>query len=89
MIMGANIGTTVTSLMLSVKLDFGVIFAVVGLIFLLLGGRSSFKMLGQIFIGLGILFVGMETMTDAMAAHARLGRFPHDDHQCVQPVFWA
>lgn len=65
-IMGANIGTTVTSLMLSVKLDFGVIFAVIGLIFLLLSGRSSFKMLGQIFIGLGILFVGMQTMTSAM-----------------------
>ncbi|MBN1777711.1 MAG: Na/Pi cotransporter family protein [Clostridiales bacterium] len=65
-IMGANIGTTVTSLMLSVKLDFGVIFAVVGLIFLLLSGRSSFKMLGQIFIGLGILFIGMKTMTGAM-----------------------
>ena len=64
--MGANIGTTVTSLMLSVKLDFGVIFAVIGLIFLLLSGRSSFKMLGQIFIGLGILFVGMQTMTGAM-----------------------
>ncbi len=65
-IMGANIGTTVTSLMLSVKLDFGVIFAVIGLIFLLLSSRSSFKMLGQIFIGLGILFVGMQTMTGAM-----------------------
>ena len=65
-IMGANIGTTVTSLMLSVKLDFGVIFAVIGLIFLLLSARSSFKMLGQIFIGLGILFVGMQTMTGAM-----------------------
>ncbi|HPF87391.1 MAG TPA: Na/Pi cotransporter family protein [Candidatus Limiplasma sp.] len=65
-IMGANIGTTVTSLMLSVKLDFGVIFAVIGLIFLLVSGRSNFKMLGQIFIGLGILFVGMKTMTGAM-----------------------
>jgi phosphate:Na+ symporter len=65
-IMGANIGTTVTSLMLSAKLDFGAIFAVLGLIFLLFGGRSNLKMLGQIFIGLGILFVGMETMTDAM-----------------------
>ena len=65
-IMGANIGTTVTSLMLSVKLDFGVIFAVIGLIFLLAGWRSSFKMLGQIFLGLGILFVGMKTMTTAM-----------------------
>ncbi|MEG0127122.1 MAG: Na/Pi symporter, partial [Clostridia bacterium] len=29
-IMGANIGTTVTSLMLSVKLNFGVIFAAIG-----------------------------------------------------------
>ena len=65
-IMGANIGTTVTSLMLSVKLDFGVIFAVIGLVFLLLSGRSNFKMLGQIFLGLGILFVGMKTMTSAM-----------------------
>ena len=65
-IMGANIGTTVTSLMLSVKLDFGVIFAVIGLVFLLISGRSNFKMLGQIFIGLGILFVGMQTMTEAM-----------------------
>ena len=43
-IMGANVGTTVTSLMLSVKLDFGMIFACVGL-----------------------LFVGMETMSEAMA----------------------
>ena len=65
-IMGANIGTTATSLMLSVKLDFGVIFAVIGLVFLLVSGRSNFKMLGQIFIGLGILFVGMRTMTEAM-----------------------
>ncbi len=65
-IMGANIGTTVTSLMLSVKLDFGVIFAALGLIFLLGGKRPAFKMLGQIFMGLGVLFVGMSTMTEAM-----------------------
>ena len=65
-IMGANIGTTVTSLMLSVKLDFGVIFAAIGLVFMLAGNRTSLKMVGQIFMGLGILFIGMETMTDAM-----------------------
>lgn len=65
-IMGANIGTTVTSLLLSVKLDFGIIFAVIGLIFLLIGWKSNLNMLGQIFLGLGILFVGMETMTEAM-----------------------
>ena len=65
-IMGANIGTTVTSLMLSVELDFAIIFTAVGAICQLAGSRSSFKLFGQITMGLGILFIGMETMTDAM-----------------------
>ena len=66
-IMGANIGTTVTSLMLSIELDFAIIFTAVGAICQLLGSsRSSFKLFGQITMGLGILFVGMDTMTDAM-----------------------
>lgn len=65
-IMGANIGTTVTSLLLSVKLNFGVIFAAIGALCLLAGNRSSFKVVGQIMMGLGVLFVGMETMTEAM-----------------------
>lgn len=65
-IMGANIGTTVTSLMLSVKLNFGVLFTAVGAICQLAGNRSSFKLLGQIMMGLGILFVGMDAMTAAM-----------------------
>lgn len=65
-IMGANIGTTVTSLMLSVKLDFGVIFAAIGGICMLLGNRSTFKLIGQIMMGLGVLFVGMNTMSTGM-----------------------
>lgn len=65
-IMGANIGTTVTSLMLSVKLNFAVLFTAVGAICQLAGNRSSFKLLGQIMMGLGILFVGMDAMTAAM-----------------------
>ncbi len=65
-IMGANIGTTVTSLMLSVELDFAMIFTAIGAVCQLLGNRSSIKLFGQITMGLGILFVGMNTMTDAM-----------------------
>lgn len=66
-IMGANIGTTVTSLMLSIDLDFSMIFCAIGAVCLLLGNRAGLQNLGQIMLGLGMLFVGMDTMSAAMA----------------------
>lgn len=65
-IMGANIGTTVTSLMLSVELNFAIIFTAVGALCQLGGKRTSLRLLGQIAMGLGILFTGMDLMTEAM-----------------------
>ena len=65
-IMGANIGTTVTSLMLSVEIDFAIIFTAVGALCQLIPNRPGIKTFGQITMGLGILFIGMDTMTDAM-----------------------
>lgn len=65
-IMGANIGTTVTSLMLSIKLNFGVIFASAGMVLIFFPKRESLKQIGTILMGLGILFIGMETMSNAM-----------------------
>ncbi len=65
-IMGANIGTTVTSLMLSFQVDFGMIFAAIGAICMLLGNRPRLKLVGQIMMGLGVLFTGMRLMTEAM-----------------------
>ncbi|MBR3873723.1 MAG: Na/Pi cotransporter family protein [Clostridia bacterium] len=65
-IMGANIGTTVTSLMLSVEIDFAIIFTAIGALCQLIPARPSVKNFGQITMGLGILFIGMDTMTDAM-----------------------
>ena len=65
-IMGANIGTTVTSLMLSVKLNFGFIFAAAGAICQLMGNKGGVKLFGQVMMGLGVLFVGMDTMSAAM-----------------------
>ena len=67
-IMGANIGTTVTPLMLSLNIDFAIIFACIGLILNSLPEKyASIKQFGQVVMGLGILFVGMQTMTEAMA----------------------
>ncbi len=66
-IMGANIGTTVTALMLSVKLDFGVIFASLGMILIFAGRREKIRQVGNVLMGLGVLFIGMNTMSSAMA----------------------
>jgi len=67
-IMGANIGTTVTSLMLSVKIDFAAIFACIGLILTNLPDKhQTARQFGSVTMGLGILFVGMNTMSSAMA----------------------
>lgn len=69
-IMGANIGTTVTSLMLSVELDFAAVFAFLGLIltnFFNEKKHPTVHQFGYVTMGLGILFVGMDTMSTAMA----------------------
>jgi len=67
-IMGANIGTTVTSLLLSVKIDFGAIFACLGLFLTALPKKyQTANQFGQVTMGLGVLFVGMNTMSNAMA----------------------
>ena len=70
-IMGANIGTTMTVLMMSVKLDFDVIFCFVGCIvlFLMMFAPKKFgKLEGvvPIIFGVGALFLGMGLMSDAM-----------------------
>lgn len=68
-IMGANVGTTVTSLLLSIKVDFGAILCFLGLLLTNAPGKKlrRLKEFGPVAMGLGILFVGMNTMSDAMA----------------------
>ncbi len=70
-IMGANIGTTMTVLMMSVKLDFHIIFCFIGCIvlFLMMFAPKKFKSLEGIvpvIFGVGALFIGMVFMSDAM-----------------------
>ncbi len=70
-IMGANIGTTVTVLMMSVKLDFHIIFCFIGcvILFMIMFAPKKFKNLSGIvpvIFGVGALFIGMTFMSDAM-----------------------
>ena len=66
-VFGANIGTTVTSLLLSVQIDFAAIFTFLGLILSNLPDKyRTAKQFGTITMGLGILFIGMNTMSGAM-----------------------
>jgi len=81
-IMGANIGTTVTAQILrlaSISGDgnpiltflqpsvLGPVMAVTGIIFYMFINGGKKKNVGQILIGMGMLFIGMNTMTIAVA----------------------
>lgn len=66
-IMGANIGTTVTAQLIAFKIShfiFPIIAVGFGLYFL--GRRKSTKYIGQVILGFGILMLGMDSMSDAM-----------------------
>lgn len=66
-IMGANIGTTVTALMLSAKVDFSAVFAAMGLILMFVPARRpGWRSLGSVLIGLAVLFTGMDAMSGAV-----------------------
>ncbi len=59
-IMGANIGTTVTAQMISFKLSHLALPAIaIGMVVLLFAKRSRTKFMAQILIGFGFLFFGM------------------------------
>ena len=79
-IMGANIGTTVTSWLLSLSgiesgnfwirllkpSSFAPVLAIFGVFLLLFSGSGKKKNLAQIFVGFAVLMFGMETMSNAV-----------------------
>ena len=67
-IMGANIGTTVTGLLIA--LDMGALaplFAFVGVALVVFMKKPKVQHYGQILAGLGVLFIGMDMMSAAMS----------------------
>lgn len=67
-IMGANIGTTITSQLVAFKLsDVAPIFVMGGVIMLLFCKKQSVKKAGEVILGFGILFMGLDAMSGAMS----------------------
>ena len=66
-IMGANVGTTVTGQLVAFKLDAAApLFVGVGTVIFLFSKKKKTKEIGNIILGFGILFMGMSIMKEAM-----------------------
>ncbi|MEG2815488.1 MAG: Na/Pi cotransporter family protein [Oscillospiraceae bacterium] len=99
-IMGANIGTTVTAQLLSlgdigsdnILLQFlnpsflGPILAVVGIVLYMFISGGKKKTIGQIVLGLGLLFIGMKTMEASVAPLQAMPEFQALFAACSNPV---
>ena len=67
-ILGANIGTTVTAQLIAFKVgDFAWIFVALGFILYFFVKRENIKNVGESIFAFGLLFVGINTMGNAMA----------------------
>ena len=79
-IMGANIGTTITAWIVSMN-QLGDAFAVfqpaffaplligIGAIFMLFGKKQKMKTAGEILVGLGLLFIGLDFMSSSISPY--------------------
>lgn len=67
-IMGANIGTTVTAQLVSLDVDFlAPISLGIGIVIYMFAKKSKTRHIAEILLGFGILFTGMEFMKDAVS----------------------
>ncbi|PRR70099.1 Na/Pi cotransporter family protein [Clostridium thermopalmarium] len=75
-IMGANIGTTMTAQLIAFKLsDVAPLILGIGAVIVLFSKKKRTKDLGDIVLGFGILFVGMSMMENAMKPLGELDAF--------------
>lgn len=67
-IMGANIGTTVTGQLIAFNLsDAAPAFVMIGVIMVMFCGNKTISKFGDVVLGFGVLFMGMSTMSGALA----------------------
>lgn len=75
-IMGANIGTTITAQIIAFNLtDYAPLAVVLGVILFIFTSKKSTKDIGEILVGIGILFIGMDMMGGGLGPLADLPVF--------------
>jgi phosphate:Na+ symporter len=75
-IMGANIGTTITAWIVATKIDeYAWLFVAIGFILMFFVKKPKIKYLGQIIFAFGLLFVGLNTMGVSMKPLAKSQEF--------------
>lgn len=99
-IMGANIGTTMTSWILSLSgieggniflkflkpTSFSPVLALVGIVFIMFSKKEKKKNIGTILIGFAILMFGMETMSDAVSGLGNVPEFTNILTMFTNPI---
>lgn len=71
-IMGANIGTTITGQLITFKIDDYIpLFIIIGATLILFMKQEKRKEIGKIIFGFGLLFMGLSQMKDAMSPIAQ------------------
>lgn len=66
-ILGANIGTTVTGQLIAFNLsDIAPLFVIIGVVMVMFSKKPQIKRTGEVVLGFGILFLGLSIMSDAM-----------------------
>ena len=75
-IMGANIGTTITAFLVGLKIsEYSVYFIILGACLLMFFSNKKIKYLGQISFGFGCLFYGLQLMGDNLAMISKVAEF--------------
>lgn len=65
--LGANIGTTVTSILIGFDLGyFSYFICLIGVLVFMFSSKRKHKYIGEILIGFGLLFIGLEMMGDSL-----------------------
>ena len=66
-ILGANIGTTITAQLVAFKLtDYALLMITIGFVMTVFSKKDAIKHIGEAILGFGILFFGMKLMSDSM-----------------------